>query len=151
ALTLPDAPAGEPLRLVEITDRYADTGDLAAAKTALEKAHATPKTLWKALKSPRPREAPFAPGKVPPEDGHGGTAALVTLLPSGVADPGGCTAVISLHGRTLDGSSALGIGSRLRPPGRTIVLAPTAQKLPAGFEPDDIGKSFLDSVPHWWM
>jgi predicted esterase len=155
--TAGEAPAGDGLRLQEIAERYADTGDLAQAKAALKKARATAKALQGALRGARPHvAAAFGSSKIPLEDGHGRKTDLYTQTPGerdadAAASAGGCTTVLALHGRTLDGSSILDLGRHLGPAGRTIVLAPTAQKLPAGFEPDDLSRTFMASVSHWWM
>lgn len=156
ATTAREVPAGEPRNPVEIAERYADSGDLEQAKAALEKSKTTPRALYKALKAIRPHvAAPVGSTKGSLEDGHGTKTDLYTVTPGegdlvASAREGGCVCVLSLHGRTLDGSSLQGLARTLGPAGRTIVLGPTAQKLVPGCEPDDVSKSFLDSIPHWW-
>ncbi|HZU98074.1 MAG TPA: alpha/beta hydrolase-fold protein [Planctomycetota bacterium] len=152
-----EAPAGEPLKLQEIAERYADTGDLAQAKAALDKLKVKPADFLKALKHARPHlSVDFGSSKVPFEDGHGRKTDLHVRAPSeseaiSSMREGGCVCVIALHGRTLDGSSHIPIARKIGPEGRTVVLGPTAQKLPKGMEPDSLSKAFLDSVPHWWL
>ena len=87
-------------------------------------------------------------------DPHGRTTTLTVSIPAQPRADGRYSVLVALHGIRGWGERFAGLARKLAPPG-TIVLAPSAQFLPADLEaqddfpfPDEAARR--DRLPHWW-
>src|SRR5262249_28045459 len=112
--------------------------------------------LLEALRASAPSE-PGAPGdhKESLQDDRGNQTDLFVVAPAeqeiaAAAKDGGLVTVIALHGLGGNGRQLLPALRAIAPKGKTLVPAPTAQKIPQGLENDD-APIFDIGSPHWWV
>ncbi len=139
-----------------IVAEYVESGDIDKALADLKKKKATPKELLATLRTWQRVEITGGERNIPLKDGHGRTTDLEVVAPAtgsiGRAK-NGVGLLVLLHGLKGNGRQVVPFAQQVvQQHPDVVVVAPSAQALPAGQGPEDgipgaLGKSF----PHWWL
>jgi predicted esterase len=145
------------IALWTIVDAYVASGDLPTALSALSAQQATPDEVLGVVRGPRNLPQPAGGTQdLQITDGYGTQTDLQVVAPPPAEvlkrASKGLGLVVLLHGLGGSSKDCLTMANVLAGTNEVVAVAPSAQLLPAGFQPEDgCPASIASAFPKWWI